>query len=148
LIRRIHLLAVLVAACGVLAAPGIAQAGPGKSCVKKPFVNKAFVVKGTLSDFEADTSADPGYQGSVEITVTRANRHARRSGVDAGDSFTADTSTDAFRLAISGGTTPDSGDKVRIVGKVAVERKKCAPEKTLAERYGDVNIRRVKIIDD
>lgn len=171
--KRIPSLALLVAAAALLAVPAIGQAhktdtqhnhgangkakGKGKSCAKKPTVNKGFVVKGTLKSVPT--------ANSIEITVTGANRHARVSGeLDdqsnapgvqvAGDTYTLNPADadDPFSVRLSdytGTDTPSIGDAVRIVGKVAVTRKKCATaqQDTAAERYGDVNIRRVKIAD-
>lgn len=138
--------------------------GKSRSCAKKPTVNKGFVVKGTLVSATADNPATTDNEANVVITVTRANRHARVSGelTDqnantpgvqvAGGSYTVDASNDAFSVRLSdytGTDTPSAGDAVSIVGKVAVTRKKCASatQDTAAERYGDVNIRRVKIAD-
>ena len=177
MIKRTHSLALLVAAAALLAVPAVGQAdhkashnpgskakGKSRSCAKKPTVNKGFVVKGTLVSATADNPATADNEANVVITVTRANRHARVSGelTDqnantpgvqvAGGSYTVDASNDAFSVRLSdytGTDTPSAGDAVSIVGKVAVTRKKCASatQDTAAERYGAVNIRRVKIAD-
>ena len=175
MIKRIRFMALLIAAGALLAIPAVGQAhhkaghskgGKGKSCAKKPTVNKGFVVKGTLVSYTADDPATPSInESSVEVTVTGANRHARVSGEledtnptkpgvqVAGGSYTVDSSgtpADLFGVRLSGYETgaPAKGDKVRIVGKIAVQRKKCAAEgASLKDRYGAVNIRRVKIID-
>ncbi len=174
MIKRIRFMALLIAAGALLAIPAVGQAhhkaghskgGKGKSCAKKPTVNKGFVVKGTLVSYTADNplTTDTN-ESNVEITVTGANRHARVSGEledknptkpgvqVAGGSYTVDASgADPFGVRLSGyetGETPGAGDKVRIAGKIAVQRKKCAAEgASLDDRYGAVNIRRVKIID-
>jgi len=166
-------MALLIAAGALLAIPAVGQAhhkgghskgGKGKSCAEKPTVDKGFVVKGTLVNYTADNPATTGNETSVEITVTGANRHARVSGElkdtnatkrgvqVAGQPYKVDAGgSDPFGVRLSGyetGEAPAAGDKVRIVGKIAVRRKKCADkDATLAERYGAVNIRRVKIID-
>lgn len=140
--------------------------GQGKSCAKKSAVNKGFVVRGTLVSYTADNPATPQNETSVQITVRGANRHARVSGeltdTDAnksgvqvgGGSYTVNSSgtpADLFGVKLSGyesGEGPTAGDKVRIVGKVAVTRRRCAaPGTSLDDRYGDVNVRRVRIID-
>jgi hypothetical protein len=156
-LTRVSWLAALLAV-GVLAAPPIAQAKPGpkngngtsKSCEKKPAVSKAFVVKGTLN----------GLTGSqVIITVTGANRHAQASGeladqdvVLLGVQYLVEGTLDPFELKLSGyaeGEDPAVGDKVRIKGKIALTKAKCAEEgATLDERYVEPNVKRVKIIDD
>lgn len=136
----------------------------------KCVVNKGFVVKGTLaSDPTLDDPATTNVnEGNVEITVTNANRHARisgeftdqnpgRRGIQvSGDDYTADgtpgaNGTDPFGIRLvdyEPGEAPAAGDKVRIAGKIAVTRKKCADSSdSVADRYGAVNIRSVKIVD-
>ena len=162
--KRIQVLALLVAAAALLVVPAIGQAAhkpghtPGsksKRC-KKPTVNKGFVVKGTVVSYTADTAATPANEGTVTITVTKANRHARVSGdltdanpALAGDQYTVPaTDTGGFKVTLSeyeAGETPGAGDRVRISGKVAVTRKRCATaeQDTVAERYGAVNVKKV-----
>ncbi|MDQ3587115.1 MAG: hypothetical protein M3375_02000 [Actinomycetota bacterium] len=174
MIKRIQFTILLIAAGALLAIPAVGQAhhktghskgGKGKSCAKKRTVNKGFVVRGTLVRYRADDPATSDVNETrVEITVTRANRHARVSGeLDdtnatkpgvqvAGGSYTVSSSpADRFGVRLSGyetGEPAEAGDRVRIVGKIAVTRKKCATAgASLDERYGDVNVRRVKIID-
>jgi hypothetical protein len=164
LTKRIQVLALLVAAGALLAVPAIGQAShkaghtPGsksKRC-KKPTVNKGFVVKGTWVAYTADNPATEANEGTVTITVTKANRHARVSGeltdanpMLAGTQYTVPT-TDAggFKVTLSeyeAGETPGANDRVRISGKVAVTKKKCASaeQDTVAERYGAVNVKKV-----
>ena len=167
--KRIQMMALLVAAGALLAVPTVGQAhktgvqhnhgnanGQGKSCAKKPTVNKGFVVKGTLVSV-TDNPATEANEGNVTITVTGQNRHARRAGltdtnanVD-GIQYRLTGSDDSYTLTLSGyeGTdTPSVGDAVRISGKVAVRRKKCAaPGTSLEDRYGTPNVKRVKIAD-
>ena len=147
-------------------ATAVSKPDPNKpNGCKKPTVNKGFVVKGTLDSFTADDPATPANEESVTLTVTKANRHAKLSGELAdqdaakpgvqvkGASFTADGATDAngFKVKLVGydtGETPATGDKVTLVGKVKVTKAKCAPAGTsTADRYGDVNVRKVKIKD-
>jgi len=169
MLKHSRLMLAVFAAAALLALPAVGQAahngkthGQGKSCAK-PTVKAGFVVKGTLTSFTADDPATTADEESVTITVTRANRHARRSGelTDrdpakpgvqvAGGTFSVNGSTDAFKVGLSGydtGETPSTGDKVRIVGKVALTKKRCAAaDATFDERYGAVNVRRVKVID-
>ena len=160
----------LFAACLALAllAPATAMAKPtpnnANGC-KKPTVSKGFVVKGTLASFTADDPATAANEESVTLTVTKANRHAKRSGELAdqdaakpgvqvkGATFSADgaTDTNGFKVKLVGydsGETPATGDKVTLVGKVSVTKARCAPAGTsTADRYGDVNVRKVKIKD-
>jgi len=163
LTKKIQTTALLVAAGALLAVPTIGEAAhkpshsPGtksKRC-KKPTVNKGFVVKGTVVSYTADDAATPANEGTVTITVTKANKHARVSGELAtpdsnplpGVQYTVPTS-DSFKVTLSeyeAGETPGAGDRARISGKVAVTRKKCATaqQDTVAERYGDVNVKKV-----
>jgi hypothetical protein len=167
--KRLQTIATLAAAGALLALPAVGdahhraghtQGGGGQNGTpgcKKPTVNKGFVVKGTLVSITADNPATQANELSVTITVTKQNRHASRSDLtDASAStdglqYKIDDADDDFRLKLSGfeGTdTPSPGDAVRIVGKVKVTKKKCAPENaTLADRYGDVNVRQVKVAD-
>jgi hypothetical protein len=175
--RTFRLLTLLVAACALLVAPAVGQAhhkpghtkGPksgqptSKRC-HKPATNVDFVVRGTLTSFTADIPATtPANEASVSITVTGANRHARHSGervdTDAGTPgtqvqggpYTVSGATDPFKVKLVGfetGETPAAGDSVRIIGKVARTKAKCAPSGTsLEDRYGDVNVRKVVIHD-
>lgn len=166
--KRIQTMALLVAAGALLAVPATGDAhhkpthtkgGKGKSCVKKPTVNKGFVVKGTVVSYKADNPATPANEATpLVITVTNANKHARVSGeladanpMLAGDQYSVPIS-DSFKVQLAeyeAGEAPGAGDKVRIIGKVAVTKKKCATaeQNTVAKRYGDVNIRKVKFTE-
>ena len=141
----------------------------GGICTTKPDVNKGYVVTGTLvsGGYTPDNPTTPMVnETSVAITVKNANRHARvsgelddqnatKAGVQVkGDSYTVNSSgtpADLFTVKLSGYEameSPGTGDKVRIAGKVAVKRKRCAPAGTsVADRYGAVNVKRVRIID-
>ena len=162
--RRIQLFGALVAACALVALPAGAGAhhrdghtkGPSaKSCV----INVAFVVKGTLVSYTPDTAGTPGNEASVTLTLTKANRHARRSGelqdadpVRPGTQLTFAASTDAngFRVQLSGyeaNEIPAEGDKVRVIGKIAYTKARCAPTASVEARYGEENVRKVKIIE-
>jgi hypothetical protein len=133
-----------------------------KGC-KKSEKNVGFVVRGTLTSFTADNPLTPASDPSVSITVTGANRHARNSGelVDTdpatpgtqvqGGPYTVSGATDPFTVKLvdfETGEAPAAGDSVKIIGKVARTQAKCAPPGTsLADRYGDVNVRKVVIHD-
>jgi hypothetical protein len=174
--RTLRILAMLVAACALLVAPAVGQAHhkpghtkgpksghPNSQPCKKPATNVGFVVRGTLTSFTADIPATPGNEASVSITVTGANRHARHSGelVDTdpstpgtqvqGGPYTVSGATDPFKVKLvdfEASETPTAGDSVKIIGKVARTKAKCAaPGTSLADRYGDVNIRKVVIHD-
>jgi hypothetical protein len=174
--RTIRVLALLVAAIALLAAPTLGQAhhkpghtkGPkngqnkSQSC-KKPAKRVGFVVRGTLTSFTADVAGTPANEASVSITVTGASRHARNSGelqdMDPatpgtqvqGGPYTASASTDPFTVRLvdyEAGESPAAGDRVRIIGKINRTKARCAPDGTsLADRYGDENVRKVVIHD-
>jgi hypothetical protein len=156
--RTIRPITLLLAVLALAAVPAVSQADHGKHKGKGKSkshctIHRGFVVKGTLVSFTADNTSTTGTdETSVTLHVTGANKHARRSGVSKGDdvTYTAATDTNGFKTRLSGyetGEAPKAGDKVRVVGKIEYTKKKCAPGSTLAERYGDVNVRRVKIID-
>ncbi len=157
--RSCRLIGLVGAAAVLTAVPAVALANhnpnanpnhgsKGKRCT----VNRGFVVKGTLDSggFTADTDAAAGDQPSVRIDVTRANRHARRAGVAAGETYTAGAASDSFKLRLvefEAGESPgaadgNAADKVRIIGKIAYTKKRCANS-----GYGAVNVRKVHIID-
>jgi hypothetical protein len=160
MIRKIRLVAVVVAVLALAAVPPTASAkhggSHGKSCAAK---SKAFVVKGTLVSFTADDATTPANDASVTLTVTGANRHARKSGelVDedagtVGTQVTYTAASDPFAVKLSGydgaADTPSAGDKVRVKGKIAYTKKRCAPDGTSVEdRYGEPNVKRVKLVD-
>lgn len=165
--------APLVLAGALLAVPATGQAakpgdkGKGKpsksasSCAKKAH-NVGFSVGGTLVSVTADDPATPTSEASITLKLTSANRHARKSGDIAdqdaakkgvqakGAEFTV-AAGDAFTLKLNGyeGTdAPSVGDKVKVNGKIALTKKKCAPAGTsTADRYGAIDVRKVTISD-
>jgi hypothetical protein len=165
LIKQIRSIGVLVTAGALFAVPAVAQAthnshhnpggnSQGKSQACDNTLSRAFVVKGTVVSFDGT---------DVEISVTGANRHARNSGElqdqdlstsgtqVAGDTHTTSAGSDSFKLVLSGyetGETPQVGDKVRLIGKIAIVKKRCADEgATIEARSTDVNLRKVQIIE-
>src|SRR3954470_8167637 len=163
MIRKLRPIVLLFAVLPLSALPAVSQAhhanhgkhkGAGQGHHQSHCtIHRGFVVKGTLVSFTADDPATTDTsEASVTLTVTKANKHARRSGIAKGDevTYTAATDENGFRVRLSGYETaeaPKAGDKVRVVGKIEYTKKKCAPDKTLEERYGDVNVKRVKITD-
>ena len=91
--------------------------GPSKRCAKPRKVG--FVVAGTYVSGDAT---------SVTLKVTRANRHARKSElVKVGEEYTA-TPTKASRIRYVNRTGPGDAqptDRVRVIGKVTVQKRKC-----------------------
>ena len=136
------------------------QKGAAKRCAKTPKVG--YNVSGTLVSLTADNPATPANEGTVTITVTGANAHARNSGEIADQNATAKgvqvagatytvPTTDAYTLTLDGyegADTPSAGDAVTISGKVAVTKKKCAASGTsTADRYATPDVRRVTVSD-
>lgn len=121
-----------------------------------------FSLTGTLVSVTADDPATPAGEATVTLTVRSANSHARRSGEIAdqdaakkgvqvrGATFTVPAG-DAFELRLRGyeGTdTPSAGDRVKVHGRIAVTKKRCAPAGTsVADRLGAIDVRRVTISD-
>jgi len=162
----------LVTAGALLAVPAVSQATKGdhgEGHAKKTHAtncsklhSKGFVVRGTLVSATADDPMTAADEGTVTLTVTGANHHARVSGEIAdqdavkpgvqvkGATYTV-PATDAFKLKLHGyqGTdTPSVGDRVMVIGRIAVTKRRCAPAGTsVADLYGAVDVRRVAIKD-
>ena len=111
--------------------------GKSKSCAKAHSVG--FQVTGTL------VSAG---EGTVTLTVTAANKHARESGeLAVGSDYTV-PATDEFELKLGddGTLVPAAGDRVKVKGRIAVTKKRCAAEgTTTADRYAAPDVTRVRI---
>ena len=155
--------ALLVGAVAVIALPTTSMgAGKGdtKRCERTPMVG--YSVSGTLVSATADDPATTEvFEGSVTITVTEANGHARRSGEIADQDATMEgvqvagatytVSGDAFKLRLNEYDdldTPSPGDPVKVIGRIPRTRAKCAAEgTTLADRYGAPDVRKVTISD-
>jgi hypothetical protein len=170
MLKTVRKIATVAVAGALLAVPATALAAPGgqgkakgkaKSCQKAPKVG--YQVSGTLvSVTEDDPATTDTFEGTVTLTVTGANSHARKSGelADqdpaaegvqvAGATYTV-PATDAFVLKLNGfegADTPSPGDKVKVGGRIAVTKKRCALEATsTADRYAAPDVRRVTISD-
>jgi hypothetical protein len=158
MLKTVRTIATLAVAGALLAVPGTALAVPGgqgqghaKSCAKSPKLG--YQVSGTYVSSTAT---------SVTLTVTVANSHARKSGEIADQYATTDgvqvegatftvPASDAFELRLHGYAEPDTpsaGDFVKVSGRVALTKKRCAPAETsTADRYGAPDVRRVTIFD-
>jgi hypothetical protein len=135
-----------------------AKGGKGKSCLKAH--SRGFQIGGTLVTMTADDPATPDSEATVTLTVTSANKHARESGELAdqdaerkgtqakGATYTVPVG-DAYELRLSetyGAATPAAGDRVKVKGRVAVTKKRCADEGTsTAGRYGTPDVARVSV---
>lgn len=162
-------IAVLVLAAALVAVPANAIAAKGgqgksqgktKSCAKSG--TRGFQVTGTLVSWVLDDpdTADVS-EASVTLVVTAANRHARdsgeledqnadRKGVQAvGATYTVPAG-DAYVLTLGddGAAVPSEGDRVKVKGRVAFAKKRCAAEGTsTADRYDTPDVTRVTISD-
>jgi hypothetical protein len=163
-IRTISTLAMAVALCAVPATAVAAKGGQGKSqgktksCAKKtPSVG--YQVSGTLVSVTPDDTNTPDNEATVTLNVAHANSHAWKSGelvdtdpategVQATYTVPADD-VDGFVLKLNGyeGTeTPTAGDRVKVKGRIARTKPRCAPEGTsVADRYAAPDVRRVTI---
>jgi|GEM_PF-1719922 len=150
-----------VPAAGIAAKHGKAKGKPAsaEACAKAHAVG--FSVRGTLVSVTPDVAATPASEATVTMTVRSANRHARRSGELAdmnatkpgvqprGATYTV-AAGDAYVLRLrgyEGMDAPSAGDRVRVGGKVALTRKRCAAATSVADRYGTVDVRKVAIAD-
>ncbi len=159
-------------AAALLAVPVTGQAKPGNqnenqnknrgaaSCARAHTVG--FSLGGTLVSVTPDNPATTASEATVTLKVTSANSHARKSG-DLADQDAAKKGVqvrgaeytvpagDAFVLRLNdfeGTDTPSVGDRVKVHGRIAVTKKRCAPAGTsLADRLGKVDVRRVTITD-
>ena len=120
--------------------------GKAKNCAKTHKVG--FQVGGTLVSVAPDEAGTTdASEASVTLTVTSANSHARKSGELVGGTYTVPAG-DAFELKLGddGTAVPDEGDRVKVKGRVAVTKKRCAAEgASLADRYDTPDVLRVKI---
>jgi len=139
--------ALVAAPAGALAAKG--GQGKAKSCAKT--LTRGYQVTGTLVSWTED---------SVTLTVTSANRHARstgeladqdavRKGVQVvGETYAVPVNADLLKLGDDGAAVPSVGDRVKVKGRVALTKKRCAAENTsLEERYAAPDVTRVTISD-
>jgi hypothetical protein len=146
-IAALAVVAALVAApAGALAAKG--GQGKAKSCEKTG--TRGYQVAGTLVSVT---------DASVTLVVTSANRHARNSGElldqDAdlkgvqvvGATYTVLTA-DVLKLGDDGAAIPSEGDRVKVKGRIALTKKRCAVDGTsTADRYDTPVVTRVTISD-
>ena len=125
-----------------------AKGGKGKNCAKVH--TRGFQVGGTLVSMTADDPATlDSSEATVTLTVTSANKHARVAAELAkGATYTVPVG-DAFELKLSGdyGTgAPAAGDSVKVKGRVAITKKRCALEGTsTADRYATPDVTRVSV---
>jgi hypothetical protein len=173
--KRTRTITSAIAAGALLAAPAAALAKnadhgnshktnkankAAKACAKAHSVG--FSVLGTLVSATADDPATPASEATVTLTVLAANHNARRSGDIAdqdatkpgiqvrGATFTVPAG-DAFKLRLRGyqGTdTPSVGDLVKVNGRIARTKARCAaPGTSVADLFGAIDVRKVTIHD-
>lgn len=159
--RRLRAIALMAAAGALVSLPAAGQAHHknGHTRGGKCVVNKGFVVKGTLVSYKADDTTTTGTnEQSVTLTVTKTNKHAGRSGITDADpapriQYKLDAggaNGDPFRVKLAGyspNEAPAAGDRVRVIGKVAVTKRRCEPNASVEDRYDAVDVRKVRIAD-
>jgi hypothetical protein len=154
-LKTISRIAALAVAAALVAAPATTLAAKGgqgkaKSCAKTG--TRGYQVTGTLVNMTAD---------EVTLTVTSANRHARNSGelqdqdtnrkgvqvvgatytVAAGDAY-------EVKLGDDGAAIPTEGDRVKVKGRIALTKKRCAVDGTSTDdRYATPDISLVTVSD-
>lgn len=143
MLKTVSRIAAVAVVAALVAAPATAVAAKGgqgkaKSCQKTG--TRGFQLTGALVSMTAD---------SVTLEVTSANRHARNSGELVGETYTVPAG-DAFvlKLGDDGAAVPTPGDRVKVKGRIALTKKRCAPEGTsTADRYATPDVTRVTISD-
>ena len=175
MLKTIRVIAALAVAAALVVVPATALAAKGgkgkgkshskaqgkaKNCAKTG--TRGFQLTGTLVSMTAD---DPlttdASEATLTLTVTAANRHARNSGeledqnadrkgmqvvgatytVPAGDAF-------VLMLGDDGTAVPSEGDRVKVKGRIAFTKQRCAAEgATTADQYATPDVTRVKISD-
>ena len=165
MLKTVGTIASLAAAGALLAAPATGLAAKGgqgkeKSCAKTPTVG--YQVGGTLVTATEDDPSTPESEATVTLTVESADSHAGRSGeiadqdparegVQVKGATYAVPAGDAFALRVNGyvGTdTPSPGDRVKVNGRIARTKKRCAADGSAStDRYGSPDVRRVTIAD-
>jgi hypothetical protein len=130
----------------------------GKGCLK--LHTRGFQVGGTLVSLTADDATTPdSSEATVTLLVTSANKHAResgeladqdaeRKGVQAKGATYTVPAGDAFELRLGdyGTGVPAPGDSVKVKGRVAVTKKRCAADgTTTADRYATPDVTRVSV---
>jgi hypothetical protein len=162
LLKTVSRIAALVVAAALVAAPATAVAAKGgqgkaKSCAKT--ATRGYQLTGTLVMPADPTTLDAST--SVTLLVTSANRHARNSGeladMDAdregvqvvGATYTVPVG-DAYDLKLGddGAAIPSEGDRVKVKGRIALTKKRCAVEGASTDaRYAAPDVTRVTISD-
>lgn len=95
--------------------------------------NVGYVESGTVAATPASTLAknpDGTWSGTVVATITKANHHA---AADKGKTVTYTFTNATLRVSMPAGTTSlTAGERVKLIGKLAVVAKKCTPPATAA----------------
>ena len=122
--------------------------GKGKGCAKVH--TRGFQVGGTLVSLTVDDAGTTdSSEATVTLLVTSANKHARVAAELAKGATYTVPAGDTFELRLShdyGDAAPAAGDRVKVKGRVAVTKKRCAPEGTsTADRYATPDVTRVSV---
>jgi len=155
-------ISAVVAALALLALPATAPAakgGHGKGHDGKSHGKSKGCAKVSTRGFQVTGTFVSMGEGTVTLTVTSANKHAResgeladmdaaRKGVQANGATYTVPATDAFELVLGddGTLVPAAGDRVKVKGRIAVTKKRCAVDGTsTADRYATPDVTRVRI---
>ena len=135
-------------AAGVAKKGEHAKGGKAKNCAKVH--TRGFQVGGTLVSMTADDPATlDSSEATVTLTVTSANKHARVAAELAKGATYTVPAGEAFELKLSsdyGTGAPVAGDRVKVKGRVAITKKRCAPAgASTADRYATPDVTRVSV---
>jgi hypothetical protein len=125
-LNPIRLIGLATAVAALAVAPGVAEAvkptnpgsqgkGSAKRCAKQ--VKRGLVVKGTFVSGDATT---------VELLVTKVNKHAKAAGYDPGETVSFTPSKGVSYVDYEASEPADSDDRVRVVGRAVYTKKKCS----------------------
>ena len=115
-------------------------------------VNRGFSVSGTNAVFTVTQNPDGTYDGSVTLKATKANKHARKSGVNAKDDTPETFQLDDTKIKGKDPATTQPDDTVKLTGKIKYAKKgskkhPCGDQGFGSDRYGDPTIRKAHIRD-
>jgi opacity protein-like surface antigen len=90
-------------------------------------VKRAFIVSGDHATFAGTKNADGTYTGDLTLSPNRANRAARKSGVDTKNHTPITLHLENTKVKFTGGATDLSSlqptDKVKVIGKIPYAKK-------------------------
>ena len=137
--KKLFPVALIAAAAIVVPAQANKPADPGKSNSAHTQANShkckphkvGWVVKGTLVSQALTKNTDGTYSGTVNIDVTRTNKHAKAEKGKTDSQYTLDHAKAKFIVTDQAptGTVDETdlrpGDRVKLIGKITTLSKKC-----------------------